>query len=120
MRRSTGAILTERRPATIIRSAWRGLARKTSAPKREMSQREALADIISIAQQARPNVAGQSELLRPQSRTLFTWVTRMPNPSGGTVARGPLGVWVLEKYWTGAHGFTGVTTPPLFSSSIPT
>src|SRR4051794_22053035 len=50
-----------------MRSAWRGEARKSSEPNREMSNFEPPADIISIAEQARPNDAGQIELLRPQS-----------------------------------------------------
>src|SRR5262249_35742381 len=66
MRRKTGAILIETRPATIMTSAWRGLARKTSAPKRATSLRASVIAIISIAQQANPKVAGQIEDLRPQ------------------------------------------------------
>src|SRR6266496_1296157 len=66
IRRNTGAIFRETRPETIITSAWRGLARKTSEPKRARSLREDVAFIISIAQQASPNVAGQSEDLRAQ------------------------------------------------------
>ena len=50
----------------IIRSDWRGDGRKTSAPKRAISKREAPIDIISMAQQARPNVIGQIEFLRTQ------------------------------------------------------
>src|SRR5919202_1654497 len=52
------------RPERISMSAWRGDARKASKPKRAMSRREAGIDIISIAQQASPNVAGNSELPR--------------------------------------------------------
>src|SRR6185503_6399047 len=59
MRRRTGAIFRDRRPATIIRSDCRGEPRKTSAPKRAMSYRPQLIAIISMAQQARPNVTGQ-------------------------------------------------------------
>src|SRR4030095_6594491 len=66
MRLSTGAILIETRPATIITSAWRGLARKTSAPNLATSLRGSVIAIISIAQQASPNVAGQSADLRAQ------------------------------------------------------
>src|SRR5690242_15714442 len=66
MRLSTGAIFRETRPETIITSACRGLARNTSAPKRARSLRDEVAFIISIAQQARPNVAGQSDDLRAQ------------------------------------------------------
>src|SRR6266581_2852716 len=59
MRRSTGAILRDKRPATIIRSDCRGDPRKTSAPNRAMSYRPQLIAIISIAQHANPNVTGQ-------------------------------------------------------------
>ena len=50
----------------IIRSDCRGEPRNTSAPKRAISNREALIDIISMAQQARPKVIGQMEFLRAQ------------------------------------------------------
>src|SRR5580765_2829496 len=50
----------------IIRSLCRGLGRNTPAPKRSMSKREAPVAIISIAQQARPNVIGQIADLRAQ------------------------------------------------------
>src|SRR5437764_12815800 len=76
MRRSTGAILRERRPATIIRSDWRGEPRKTSAPKRAMSKREVLIAIISIAQQARPKVTGQIEERRPHCTIFVAVVVR--------------------------------------------
>src|SRR5215813_8470923 len=66
MRLSTGAILIETRPATIITSAWRGLARKTSAPNLATSLRGSVIAIISMAQQAKPKVAGQSADLRAQ------------------------------------------------------
>src|ERR1700682_5062098 len=65
--RRTGAIFCETRPATIIRSAWRGEARNSSDPKRAMSKREAPAAIISMAQQARPKVTGQIDDSRAQS-----------------------------------------------------
>src|ERR1700754_3350880 len=66
MRRTIGAILIDTRPDRIRRSAWRGEARKASKPKRAMSRRAPTTDIISIAQQARPKVAGNSELPRAQ------------------------------------------------------
>ena len=40
--------MRETRPETIITSAWRGLARKTSEPKRAMSWRESVVAIISM------------------------------------------------------------------------
>src|SRR5436305_7457034 len=67
--RITGAIFCETRPAMIIRSDWRGEGRNTSAPKRAISKRDAPMAIISMAQQANPNVMGQMELLRIQLTT---------------------------------------------------
>src|SRR5579871_3563521 len=65
--RRRGAILTETVPATIIRSAWRGLARKTSEPKRDMSYCGAeAAAIISKPQQASAYMNGQMERERVQ------------------------------------------------------
>src|SRR5215831_8066324 len=66
MRRSTGAILRETRPETIMTSACRGEARKTSEPKRARSFRPLVAFIISMAQHANPKVAGHSDDLRAQ------------------------------------------------------
>jgi hypothetical protein len=74
MRRTTGAILIEIRPLMISRSAWRGEARNASKPKRAMSMRELTAAIISIAQQARPNVAGMNALPRAQLAALSSVV----------------------------------------------
>src|SRR5436190_3567931 len=73
MRRRAGAIFRDSRPATIIRSDWRGLPRNTSAPNRAMSYREQLMAIISIAQQARPKVTGQIEERRAHW-TIFSTV----------------------------------------------
>src|SRR5919202_1130590 len=83
MRRSTGAILRETRPETIITSAWRGLARKTSEPNRARSFLEEVAFIISMAQQARPNVAGHREDLRAQ---LMSESSRVVKTSGSASA----------------------------------
>src|SRR6185436_15458240 len=83
MRRSTGAIFRETRPETIITSACRGEARKTSAPKRARSLRELVAFIISMAQQASPNVAGQRDDLRAQ---LISESSRVVNTSGNASA----------------------------------
>ena len=68
----TGAIFKVGVPATIMRSDWRGLGRKTPAPKRSRSNREAPVAIISMAQQARPNVIGHSADLRAQLKTKST------------------------------------------------
>src|SRR5271170_5889324 len=77
----TGAIFCDKRPATIIKSAWRGDGRKTSAPKRATSKRAAAIDIISIAQQARPKPSGQMELRRAQFTALSSVVKMMPSSS---------------------------------------
>jgi hypothetical protein len=61
IRLTTGAILRDTRPETIITSACRGLARKTSEPNLARSFRAEVAFIISIAQHASPKVAGQSD-----------------------------------------------------------
>src|SRR5512146_2007488 len=72
MRLMTGAIFKVTVPDTIIRSDCRGLGRKTSAPKRAMSKREVVEAIISMAQQARPNVNGHNADLRAQLKTRST------------------------------------------------
>src|SRR5215831_16470037 len=72
-----GAILSVTVPATMMRSDWRGLGRKIPAPKRSISKREAPVAIISIAQQAKPNVIGQRADLRAQLNTKSTVVVIM-------------------------------------------
>src|SRR3954466_11464057 len=76
MRRSTGAIFLDSRPATIIRSDCRGEPRKTSAPKRAMSYRDVLIAIISMAQQASPKVTGQIDDRRAHWTIFSTVVVR--------------------------------------------
>src|SRR5579871_4568966 len=80
----TGAILLETRPAMMIRSDWRGEPRKTSAPKRAISNREALIDIISIAQHAKPKDMGQIEFLRAQFTALSKVVKTNPSDAAAT------------------------------------
>src|SRR5579864_9152391 len=80
--RMTGAILLETRPAIMIRSLCRGDGRKTSAPKRAISKRAAPIDIISMAQQASPNVIGQIELLRIQLTAESSVVSTTPSGVG--------------------------------------
>src|SRR3984957_4237954 len=75
----TGAIFCETRPAMMIKSDWRGEGRKTSAPKRAMSKRAPPMDIISIAQQAKPKVMGQTELLRIQLTAKSNEVKNTPS-----------------------------------------
>src|SRR5664279_4532994 len=72
----TGAIFWLTRPDTMSRSAWRGEARKTSWPQRPASKRGAPNAIISIAQQARPMVAGQNDACLSQPMTPSTVVSR--------------------------------------------
>src|SRR3990172_9749332 len=74
--RSTGAIFCDTRPATIMRSAWRGDARNTSMPNRARSLCAAPVAIISIAQHARPNEAGHIDLVRAQLTALSSIAVR--------------------------------------------
>src|SRR5947209_11456455 len=78
MCRRTGAIFWETRPATIIRSACRGVALNRSMPNRAMSNRGPPTAIISIAQQARPNCAGHSEFFRAMLSIFATDVSSTP------------------------------------------
>src|SRR5215210_6602494 len=88
MRLKTGAILRETRPDTIITSACRGLARNVSAPKRERSLRAETVFIISIAQQAKPNVAGQIEDFLAQLITASSFtVTTSGNDSNSVFSK---------------------------------
>src|SRR3954468_2681847 len=50
-------------------------------PNRAMSKRGLPTAIISMAQQARPNCAGQTEFLRARLRSFATVVSRMPSGS---------------------------------------
>src|SRR6185437_692659 len=61
-----------------MRSACRGVARNAPAPNRSRSKRDAPVAIISIAQQASPNVIGQSADFRAQLKTKSTVVVMMP------------------------------------------
>src|ERR1700730_5711923 len=101
----TGAIFCDKRPATIIKSAWRGDGRKTSAPKRATSKRSAAMDIISIAQQAKPKLSGQMEFLRAQFTALSSWVKMMPSS-----------LTILVKS-PGSSSFTAGAAPPVASEA---
>src|ERR1043166_699443 len=79
MRLSIGAILMVTVPDTIMRSEWRGDAHATM-PKRSTSKREAKVAIISMAQQARPNVTGQMDDLRAQLKILSVEVVTIQPP----------------------------------------
>src|SRR5215831_7348085 len=83
-RRTRLAILKLTVPATIIRSAWRGVARKAPAPKRSMSKREAPVAIISMAQQARPKVIGhmldsRAQLIACSNEVVITLSSKRPS-----------------------------------------
>src|SRR6266481_9335981 len=93
MRRRTGAIFRETRPETIITSACLGEARKTSEPNRARSLRPLVAFIISIAQQARPKVAGQRDDLRAQSIKESSRVVRISGRASAMVCSSPIFLW---------------------------
>ena len=61
-------------------SDWRGDGHGTM-PKRSRSWRAMKVEIISMAQQARPNVSGQSEDLRPQAISQSAGICMMPGSS---------------------------------------
>ena len=80
MRFSIGAILMFTVPDTIIRSEWRGDAHGTM-PSRSTSKRDAKVAIISIAQQASPNVTGHTDDFRAQLKNASATVVTT-NPPG--------------------------------------
>src|SRR2546423_10650640 len=79
MRLSMGAILMVTVPETIMRSECRGDAHGT-IPKRSTSKREAKVAILSIAQQASPNVTGQIDDLRAQLKIFSVDVVTIQPP----------------------------------------
>src|ERR687886_2022609 len=92
-RRTRLAILKFTVPATIIRSACRGVARKAPAPKRSMSKRDAPVAIISMAQQARPKVIGhmldsRAQLIACSSVVVMTLSSK--RPSSHPIGQAPL------------------------------
>src|SRR4030095_7621351 len=97
IRRSTGAIFLETRPDTIITSACRGLARKTSEPNRARSLRDDVAFIISMAQQAKPNVAGHSDDLRAQLMSESRRVVRTSGSASPMMFSRPI-VLLRQRY----------------------
>src|SRR5262245_14421157 len=100
MRLSTGAILIETRPATIITSAWRGLALTTSAPNLATSLRGSVIAIISIAQQARPNVAGHSADLRAQLTSESSRVVITSGKISPILVSSPIVLLILNRTGT--------------------
>ncbi len=88
-RRTRSAIFRFTVPATIIRSAWRGVARNAPAPNRSMSYRGAPVAIISMAQHASPNVIGHRLDSRAQLIAASSDVTMNPSsmrPSSSPIA----------------------------------
>ena len=100
-RRTIGAILIVARPATMMQSACRGVARGMM-PIRSMSKRVAYACIISMAQQASPKVSGHTEAARPQFRTSSTLVRITPPPGSASMTSSTLSsgnTWLRGTYW---------------------
>src|ERR1051325_1007506 len=98
MRLKTGAILRETRPDTIITSACRGLARKTSEPNRATPLRELGAFIISRAQQASPKVAGHRLDLRAQLMSESSRVVRTSGKASAITFSSPIQIlWCLDQ-----------------------
>src|SRR3954454_2613859 len=123
MRRTTGAILIETRPERMRRSAWRGDARKASKPKRATSTREATMDIISIAQQARPNVAGNMAFPRAQDTALSSVVvmTRCSTYSSRSLpSRSPRSMSRARSCWTRKSAFSASPCFSRLTISMPT
>src|SRR3989442_15880226 len=79
MRLSIGAILIVTVPETIMRSEWRGDAHAT-IPKPSTSNRDANVAIISIAQQASPNVTAQIDDFRAPLQTFSVAVVTIHPP----------------------------------------
>src|SRR4030095_11832863 len=99
MRRSTGAIFRETRPETIITSACLGDARKVSAPNLERSFRAETVFIISIAQHARPNVAGHRLLLRAQFTTASSLTVTTSGSDSNNVFSKPIPLILDFGFW---------------------
>src|SRR3989454_1567802 len=100
----TGAIFCDTRPAMIIKSAWRGEPRKTSAPKRAMSNRAADIDIISMVQQARPKDIGQRDDLRAQFTALSSLAKISPSKPDESLRAG-LTFSIIRNYVTSSRSF---------------
>src|SRR5229473_8065585 len=109
----------------IMRSDWRGEPRNTSAPKRAISNRDALIDIISMAQHAKPNDMGQMEFFRAQLMALSSVVRISPSDaadrsryslsmraksSGGPLASG------VSAMISFSHGYRRDSETPLLES----
>src|SRR5690349_22716206 len=98
----------------IMRSDWRGEPRKTSAPKRAISNRDALIDIISMAQQARPKDMGQMEFLRAQLMALSSVVRITPSEAADRASPS----LSMRANNSGGPLASGLVAMPLFSHGI--
>src|SRR3990172_12572744 len=78
---TAGAIFFVTVPETIITSDWRGEGQGTM-PKRSRSCLAMKVEIISMAQQARPKVSGQSDDLRPQAISQSAGICTTPGGGG--------------------------------------
>src|SRR5665647_804474 len=85
-----GAILVVTVPETIMRAACLGDGRITSAPNRDMSKRAVRAEIISMAQQARPKPRGHREFFLDQLMNSSSLVRKtLSFSSSGTASPPP-------------------------------
>src|SRR5438270_11691364 len=78
----------------MMRSAWRGVKRGSSAPKRSMSYGDIESDMYSIAQHAVANGYGKIEYLRAQPMARSSRVSTTASPSSASspeLTRGPGG-----------------------------
>src|SRR5438876_6850458 len=116
MRLSIGAILIVTVPDTIIRSECRGEAQGTM-PKRSTSKREAKVAIISMAQQASPNVTGQIEDFRAQLKILSVEVVTIHPPGMWWMASAMLArvfedlSSVGRSWWYFSHSWRSLKSP---------
>src|SRR3954470_5815933 len=103
-----------------MRSACRGVARNGPEPKRSRSYFDAPAAIISIAQQARPNVMGHTLAARAQFTkwsTVVSMTLYLRNSSSGRFAWGPAWpgwIWTssaMDLSLLGRHELVGRLDP---------
>src|SRR5574337_1496716 len=120
-----GAIFSVTVPATIMTSDWRGDGRKTPAPSRSRSKREAPVAIISIAQQARPKVIGQGDDLRAQLK-IHSTVVVMTFGSICLLSNTPIHDLLCpstlsSQHWTGIAYFLhgAIARPPFPPTALP-
>jgi hypothetical protein len=79
-------------------SACRGEARKVSAPNLERSFLALTEFIISIAQQAKPNVAGHNEDLRAQLTIASSWTVKTSGKDSTNLFSKPINQLRISNY----------------------